>query len=74
MAPLIRPQAPINPGKLSPEPVRKWQDGTHGNGEADTDGAPPRRDPGGTRDGRVTGSGGVRMRDSGTLASLVRDT
>jgi hypothetical protein len=60
--------------EISPGPVRKWQDGTNGNGEAGTGGAPPGRDPGGTRDDRITGSGGARMRDSRTLASLVRDT
>ena len=41
-------------GEISPGTVRKWQDGTYGNGGADTGGAPPRRDPGGTRDGRIT--------------------
>jgi 1,4-dihydroxy-2-naphthoate octaprenyltransferase len=61
-------------GEISSETVRKWQDGTHGNGGADTGGTPPGRDPGGTRDGRITGSGEARMCDSGTLASLVRDT
>ena len=46
----------------------------HGNGGADTGDALPSRDPGSTRGDRITGSEGARMRDSGTLAGLVRDT